>query len=69
MRWHTRRVAQQSRARSFLATIVGYLIVILLAVIVFRFVLGTIFWLFRAFFIVIVLVVLLTIYLRLKTPD
>lgn len=69
MRWHTRRVAQQGRARSFLATIVGYLIVILLAVIVFRFVLGTIFWMFRAFFIMIVLLVLLTIYLRLKTPD
>ena len=69
MRWHTRRVAQQGRARSFLATIVGYLIVILLAVIVFRFVLGTIYWLLRAFFIAIVLIVLLTIYLRLKSPD
>ncbi len=67
--WHTRTVAQQGRARSFLATIVGYLIVILLAVIVFRFVLGTIFWLFRAFFIVIVLVALLAVYLSLKSPD
>ncbi len=60
---------QPSRARSFLATVVGYLIVIVLAVVVFRFVLGTIYWLLRAFFIVIVLVVLLTVYLRLKSPD
>ncbi|HEX2786185.1 MAG TPA: hypothetical protein VHN36_21605 [Ilumatobacteraceae bacterium] len=62
-------MAEQGRARSFLATIVGYLIVIVLAVVVFRFVLGTIYWLLRAFFIVIVLVVLLAAYLRLKTPD
>ena len=62
-------MAQQGRARSFLATIVGYLIVIVLAVVVFRFVLGTIYWLLRAFFIVIVLVLLLAAYLRLKSPD
>lgn len=62
-------MAEQGRARSFLATIVGYLIVIVLAVVVFRFVLGTIYWLLRALFIVIVLVVLLAAYLRLKTPD
>ena len=62
-------MAQQGRARSFLATIVGYLIVIILAVIVFRFVLGTIFWLLRALFIVIVLIALLWAYLSLKSPD
>ena len=60
---------QPSRSRSFLATVVGYLIVIVLAVVVFKFVLGTIYWLLRAFFIVILLVVLLVVYLRLKTPD
>ena len=69
MPWHTRRVAQQSRTRSFLATIVGYLIVIILAVIVFRFVLGTIFWLLKALLVAIVLIGLLVIYLRLKSPD
>ncbi len=69
MRWHTRMVAQQSRTRSFLATVVGYLIVIILAVIVFRFVLGTIFWLLKALFVAIVLIGLLVIYLRLKSPD
>ena len=62
-------MAQPSRSRSFLATIVGYLIVIVLAVIVLRFVLGTIYWLLRAFFVVILLFVLLVVYLRLKTPD
>jgi hypothetical protein len=62
-------VAQHSRSRSFLATIVGYVIVIILAVIVVRFVLGTIFWLLKALFVVIMLVGLLVVYLRLKSPD
>jgi len=62
-------VAEPGRARSFLATVVGYVIVIIVAVILFRFVLGTLFWLIRAFLIVILLVVLLAIYLRLKSPD
>jgi hypothetical protein len=62
-------VAQPSRTRSFLATIVGYVIVIILAVILIRFVLGTIFWLLKALFVVILLVGLLVVYLRLKSPD
>ncbi|MEY2444476.1 MAG: hypothetical protein QOE00_1056, partial [Ilumatobacteraceae bacterium] len=49
--------------------IVGYVIVIILAVIVVRFVLGTIFWLLKALFVVIMLVALLVVYLRLKSPD
>jgi hypothetical protein len=57
------------RARSLLATIVGYVIVALVVLILFRFVVGTIFWLVRALFIVVVLVGLVAIYLRLKSPP
>jgi hypothetical protein len=56
------------RARSMLATVVGYVIVALVVLILFRFVVGTIFWLIRAVFIVVVLVALVAIYLRLKSP-
>ena len=56
-------------ARSLLATAVGYLIVAVVALIVFRFVIGTIFWLLRALIIVVVLLFLMAIYLKLKSPD
>jgi hypothetical protein len=62
-------VAVRDRARSLLATIVGYMIVIILAIVLLRFVLGTILWVVRAVLIVVVLLALITIYLRLKTPD
>jgi hypothetical protein len=58
-----------NRARSLAATVVGYVIVALVVLILFRFVVGTIFWLIRALFIVVVLVALMAIYLRLKSPD
>ncbi|HWM22502.1 MAG TPA: hypothetical protein VNO51_22615 [Ilumatobacteraceae bacterium] len=58
-----------NRARSVLATIVGYVIVALVVLILFRFVIGTIFWVVRAAFIVVVLVALVAIYLRLKSPT
>jgi hypothetical protein len=51
------------------ATLVGYAIVILIAVVLLRFVLGTIFWVIRAILIVVVLLGLLTLYLKLKSPD
>ena len=56
-------------ARSLLATIVGYIIVALVVLILLRFIVGTVFWLIRAFVLVIVLLALLAIYLRLKSPD
>jgi hypothetical protein len=58
-----------NRARSLAATVVGYVIVALVVLILLRFVVGTIFWLIRALFIVVVLVALMAIYLRLKSPD
>jgi phosphoglycerol transferase MdoB-like AlkP superfamily enzyme len=60
---------EPGRGRSLLATIVGYLIVALVVLFVFKFVLGTIFWLLRALVIVVILLGLLTLYARLKSPD
>ena len=60
---------ERNDARSLLATVVGYLIVAIVGLILLRFVVGMIFGLFRAFFIVVVLFVLLAIYLRLKSRD
>lgn len=59
----------QSGARSVLATVVGYIILVIVAVLLFNFVLGTIFWLIRTILIVVVLLGLLTLYLKLKSPD
>jgi membrane protein YdbS with pleckstrin-like domain len=66
---HTPGVPVRDRARSLLATIVGYLIVIVIAIVLLRFVLGTILWVIRAILIVVVLLALITVYLRLKAPD
>ena len=60
---------RQEGARSLLATIVGYIIVALVVLILLRFVVGTVFWLVRAFVLVIVLLALLALYVRLKSPD
>jgi hypothetical protein len=60
---------ERGGARSLLATVVGYVIVALVVLFLFRFVIGTIFWLIRAVVVVAILVVLVTIYARLKSPD
>ena len=60
---------QPSGARSVLATIVGYVLVAVVVVVLFNFIIGTIFWLIRTVLIIAVLVGLLLLYLRLKAPD
>jgi hypothetical protein len=60
---------QPSGTRSVLATIVGYLLVAIIVLVLFHFVIGTILWLFRTAVIIVALLVLLTVYLRLKSPD
>jgi len=52
-----------------LATMVGYLLVVVIAIVAFRFVLGTLFWLLRTVLVVVVIGGLLVLYLKLKTPD
>lgn len=60
---------ERSRARSVLATLVGYVLVAVLVVVLFNFVVGTIFWLIRTVLIIVALLGLLTIYLKLKSPN
>ncbi|MDP9463457.1 MAG: hypothetical protein M3P52_02440 [Actinomycetota bacterium] len=61
--------AQGTGARSLLATMVGYVIVAIVVLFLFHFIVGTILWLFRTLVVIVVLLGLLTIYLRLKSPD
>ena len=58
-----------SRGRSALATIVGYVLVAVVVVVLFNFIVGTIFWLVRTILIIAVVVGLLLLYLHLKSPD
>ena len=60
---------QPSGTRSVLATVVGYVLVAVIVVVLFNFVIGTIFWLIRTVLIIVALLGLLTIYLKLKSPD
>ena len=60
---------EPSGARSVLATIIGYVIVAIVVLFLFHFIIGTILWLFRTLVIVVVLLGLVTIYLRLKSPS
>ncbi len=60
---------EPSGTRSVLATVVGYGIVAIIVLVLFNFVIGTILWLFRTVVIIVVLIGLLTIYLRLKSPP
>ena len=60
---------QPSASRSVLATIVGWVLVGVIVVVLFNFVIGTFFWLIRTVLIVVALLGLLTIYLKLKSPD
>ena len=58
-----------SGARSLLATIVGYVIVGLVVLFLFRFIAGTFFWVLRTLFVVVIFGALVAIYLKLKSPD
>jgi hypothetical protein len=58
-----------SAARSGLATVVGYILVAVVVVVLFKFIIGTIYWLLRTVLIIAVLLGLLTFYLRLKSPK
>ena len=60
---------EPSATRSVLATVVGYVLVAIIVVVLFNFIVGTFFWLIRTVLIIVALLGLLTIYLRLKSPD
>ena len=48
---------------------VGYVLVAAVVVVLFKFIIGTIYWLIRTVLIIVVLLGLLTLYLRLKSPK
>ena len=60
---------KRGSARSLLATIVGYVLVALIVLFVVHFIIGTILWLFRTLVVIVILLGLVTLYLRLKSPD
>lgn len=61
--------SERSGGRSILATVVGYCLVGILILVLFNAVVGTILWLFRTVVIIVVILGLLTLYFRLKSPD
>ena len=67
-RCETGRMARTT-ARSALGSVVGWVLVVLVLLWVVRFVLGSLFWLLRTAIFLVVIVVLLGAYLKLKAPD
>lgn len=61
-------MAESTDARSALASVVGWILVVVVAVVAMRWVLGSVLWLLRWALIFVVIGVLLTVYLRLKMP-
>jgi predicted ABC-type exoprotein transport system permease subunit len=61
--------SEQSGGRSLLATIVGWFLVAIIVLVLFHAVVGTVLWLFRTLVIVVVIVGLIALYLRLKSPP
>ena len=55
--------------RSILATLVGYFLVGIIILVLFHAVVGTVLWLFRTVVIIVLLLGLVTLYFRLKSPD
>jgi hypothetical protein len=62
-------MGQSTGARSALASIVGWLLVVVVAVVALQIVIGSIIWIFRWLLILAVIVGLLMLYLRLKLPK
>ena len=62
-------MANSRTARSALATVVGYVLVAVIAYFVLRMLFGTFFWLIRAIVVVVIIGGLFTLYVALKTPK
>jgi len=62
-------MAEVSRPRSFLATVVGYLVVAIIIWFLFGWLVGTILWILRTALIIAVIVGLVALYLKLKGPK
>jgi hypothetical protein len=58
-----------SKARSFLATAIGYVLAAVLAYLAFRMFIGTVYWLIRTIVIVLAIGGMATLYFKLKAPS
>ena len=65
----TADMGQSTSARSAIASVVGWVLVVVIALVALQFVIGSIIWLFRWLLILAVIGGLLTLYLRLKLPK
>jgi hypothetical protein len=63
------RLSHMAKARSFLASIVGYVLVAVVAYLAFRMFLGTVYWLLRTAIVIVAVGGLATLYLKLKAPS
>ena len=62
-------MAELSRPRSLLATVVGYVVVAIIVWFLFGWLVGTILWILRTVLIIVAVVGLIALYLKLKTPS
>jgi hypothetical protein len=70
MAWHTQAMAEEvGRPRSFLATVVGYIVVAIIIWFLFGWLVGTILWILRTVLIILVVLGLITLYFKLKSPK
>ena len=61
--------SEQTGGRSVLATLVGYFLVGVIILVLFHAVVGTVLWLFRTVAIIVLLLGLVALYFRLKSPP
>ncbi len=59
----------RTSSRSGLATVVGWVLVLVIGWVVLRIVIGSLYWMLRGIMLVVVLVGLLLLYVSLKAPD
>lgn len=62
-------MAEVRKSRSFLATVVGYVLLAVIVWFLFGWLVGTILWVLRTVLIIVVVLGLFTLYLKLKTPK
>ncbi len=62
-------MAEVRKSRSFLATVIGYVLLAVIVWFLFGWLVGTILWVLRTVLIIVVVLGLFTLYLKLKTPK
>lgn len=62
-------MAEVRKSKSFLATVVGYVLLAVIVWFLFGWLVGTILWVLRTVLVIVVVLGLFTLYLKLKTPK